>query len=245
MKLLKPYVRAVLSVLLLVRLVAAAGDDDFKRKERAHSHLLEARRLAADYKINKAADKAREALKDDPTIGEAHVYLGLDLFRANDLKGAQAEFQRAIEMDPYQAAGHCHLAYVLYQQGQRDAAADHWTLSVRLDPTSPQALAGMALSQFNDGQEQAAANTLTRVLMYDRRFTNIEFLGSQNGSKWAGPLLKDFEQEHRRRYGYTHPNREVELVTLRLRATLRTESSHVGKVHGGTATLGRSGRATR
>jgi N-methylhydantoinase A len=57
-------------------------------------------------------------------------------------------------------------------------------------------------------------------------------------------LLKDFEQEHRRRYGYTHPNREVELVTLRLRATLRTKSSHVEKVHVGTATLGRPGRAT-
>ena len=35
-------------------------------------------------------------------------------------------------------------------------------------------------------------------------------------------LLADFEQEHRRRYGYTHPNREVELVTLRLRAILPT-----------------------
>jgi N-methylhydantoinase A len=35
-------------------------------------------------------------------------------------------------------------------------------------------------------------------------------------------LLRDFEQEHRRRYGYVHPNREVELVTLRLRATLKS-----------------------
>ena len=35
-------------------------------------------------------------------------------------------------------------------------------------------------------------------------------------------LLKDFEREHQRRYGYTHPNRETELVTLRLRATLKS-----------------------
>ncbi len=35
-------------------------------------------------------------------------------------------------------------------------------------------------------------------------------------------LLKVFEDEHRRRYGYTHPNREIELVTLRLRATLKS-----------------------
>jgi len=41
-------------------------------------------------------------------------------------------------------------------------------------------------------------------------------------------LLRDFEQEHRRRYGYTHPNREVELVTLRLRATLKCTHVHGG-----------------
>ena len=42
---------------------------------------------------------------------------------------------------------------------------------------------------------------------------------------------RDFEQEHHRRYGYTHPNREVELVTLRLRAIVKSNQrrSHVGR----------------
>lgn len=35
-------------------------------------------------------------------------------------------------------------------------------------------------------------------------------------------LLRDFEAEHRRRYGYTHATREIELVTLRLRGTLKS-----------------------
>ncbi len=52
-------------------------------------------------------------------------------------------------------------------------------------------------------------------------------------------LLKDFEKEHQRRYGYTHPNREIELVTLRLRATLpQATTKHVG-----TDTFVRSSRA--
>ena len=51
-------------------------------------------------------------------------------------------------------------------------------------------------------------------------------------------LLHDFEQEHHRRYGYTHPNREVELVTLRLRATLRT-ATRAGKDHAGRAAFAR------
>src|SRR5579872_1192652 len=37
-------------------------------------------------------------------------------------------------------------------------------------------------------------------------------------------LLQDFEAEHRRRYGYVHANREIELVTLRLRAILSSAS---------------------
>ena len=40
-------------------------------------------------------------------------------------------------------------------------------------------------------------------------------------------LLKEFEQEHHRRYGYAHPAREVELVTLRLRARLESATSDV------------------
>lgn len=35
-------------------------------------------------------------------------------------------------------------------------------------------------------------------------------------------LLADFEREHKRRYGYAHHNREIELVTLRLRSRLRS-----------------------
>jgi len=55
-------------------------------------------------------------------------------------------------------------------------------------------------------------------------------------------LLKDFEKEHHRRYGYTHPSREVELVTLRLRASLpQSMTEHAGAdafVRPGRATLG-------
>jgi N-methylhydantoinase A len=43
-------------------------------------------------------------------------------------------------------------------------------------------------------------------------------------------LLRDFQQEHHRRYGYTHPNREVELVTLRLRATMRSSTTQASKL---------------
>jgi len=68
-------------------------------------------------------------------------------------------------------------------------------------------------------------------------------------------LLKEFEREHRRRYGYIHPNREVELVTLRLRAVVKSPrleitATQAGRIdsrktsHAVTDTLSRPGRAT-
>jgi N-methylhydantoinase A len=56
-------------------------------------------------------------------------------------------------------------------------------------------------------------------------------------------LLKDFHNEHHRRYGYAHPDRETELVTLRLRATLKSAPLKATSAHVGTAALGRPGRA--
>ncbi len=40
-------------------------------------------------------------------------------------------------------------------------------------------------------------------------------------------LIRDFRNEHQRRYGYSYPAREVELVTLRLRATVKSPQSRV------------------
>jgi N-methylhydantoinase A len=41
-------------------------------------------------------------------------------------------------------------------------------------------------------------------------------------------LLQAFAQEHHRRYGYQYADREIELVTLRLRASLKSTTVHVG-----------------
>ncbi|HZQ95399.1 MAG TPA: hydantoinase/oxoprolinase family protein, partial [Candidatus Sulfotelmatobacter sp.] len=61
--------------------------------------------------------------------------------------------------------------------------------------------------------------------------------GYELNTPFTPNLLTDFQQEHQRRYGYTHPHREIELVTLRLRGVLKSAAAQVG-----TAALGRPGR---
>jgi N-methylhydantoinase A len=56
-------------------------------------------------------------------------------------------------------------------------------------------------------------------------------------------LLAAFAEEHHRRYGYTHPNREIELVTLRLRAASCGDSRPQPALSERSASKGPPGRA--
>ena len=42
-------------------------------------------------------------------------------------------------------------------------------------------------------------------------------------------LAQAFRREHERRYGYSYPGREMELVTLRVRATIPSAKSRLGR----------------
>jgi N-methylhydantoinase A len=53
-------------------------------------------------------------------------------------------------------------------------------------------------------------------------------------------MIEVFQREHERRYGYSYPGREVELVTLRLRARITSGKSHAAKI-----AEGRSSAITR
>ncbi len=60
-------------------------------------------------------------------------------------------------------------------------------------------------------------------------------------------LLRDFCSEHQRRYGYSYRARELELVTVRVRATIKSRQSNMvegsSQGHVGTGALARPGRA--
>lgn len=54
-------------------------------------------------------------------------------------------------------------------------------------------------------------------------------------------LIQDFEKEHGRRYGYAYSGREIEIVTLRLRASIKSPRV-ASDFHAGSKGLGRRGR---
>ena len=66
-----------------------------------------------------------------------------------------------------------------------------------------------------------------------RRSIDLRYRGQgyELNIPYTKDLLKDFAQEHLRRYGYTYEAREVELVTLRLRAVVKTATVRVGRMN--------------
>jgi N-methylhydantoinase A len=60
-------------------------------------------------------------------------------------------------------------------------------------------------------------------------------------------LIRDFRREHQRRYGYSYPARDVELVTLRLRSLIASPQARIATdtttTHGATAAPARPGRS--
>jgi N-methylhydantoinase A len=104
--------------------------------------------------------------------------------------------------------------------------------------------------EFSVLQQQAARDfhhEAWQGRVHHRASVDIRYLGQgyELNLPFTRNLLKEFAQEHHRRYGYAHPTRELELVTLRLRAVVKSpplnatsdqmgETDHVGTADPGS-----------
>ncbi|MGH8459588.1 MAG: hydantoinase/oxoprolinase family protein, partial [Nevskiales bacterium] len=94
-------------------------------------------------------------------------------------------------------------------------------------PVSAELPAGKLRSQFRELEDDARAGFRREQWPGTIRFTRsvdarYQGQGYELSIPFTPALLSRFHQEHQRRYGYSHPGREVELVTLRLRAAIPT-----------------------
>jgi N-methylhydantoinase A len=93
-----------------------------------------------------------------------------------------------------------------------------WNVSAQLPKTKLEAefraLEGRARADF--AQEKWEGKLAVRCSL-DVRYRGQGF---ELNLPYSAKLIAAFHAEHQRRYGYSHPDREIEIVTLRLRATI-------------------------
>ena len=98
------------------------------------------------------------------------------------------------------------------------------TVLLRAGPKLPK---GRLESEFARLQQSAKQDFADEHWLGTIRFSmtiDIRYRGQgyELNLPFTSSVLKAFHGEHERRYGYSHPNREVELVTLRLRASIKS-----------------------
>ncbi len=85
--------------------------------------------------------------------------------------------------------------------------------------------------------------------IHHRRSVDVRYRGQgyELNIPYTKVLIRDFREEHQRRYGYSYPTREIELVTLRLRSTIKSKQARLSvsstSGHVETGAPARPGRA--
>ncbi len=140
---------------------------------------------------------------------------------------------------------------ILYSDVVKDYSR---TVLRRVDGKVPHVLA----QEFVALQKQAARDFQSeawRGRVHYQRSVDLRYHGQgyELNLPFTANLLNDFQQEHQRRYGYAHASRAVELVTLRLRAIVKSskletaktaDAKRMGEIANvGTAAPGRPSRA--
>lgn len=82
----------------------------------------------------------------------------------------------------------------------------------------------------NDLRAEGWRGKIRKQLSVDVRYRGQ---GYELNIPYSPGLIEAFRVEHERRYGYSYPAREVELVTLRLRASVKSSQSGLAGTHAG------------
>lgn len=97
------------------------------------------------------------------------------------------------------------------------------TVLLRCRERAPMAKLGAEFAGLERQAKVALRNEEWRGTVRYRRSVDVRYRGQgyELSVPFSGRVVQEFHGEHLRRYGYSHSGREVELVTLRLRATVK------------------------
>jgi len=121
-----------------------------------------------------------------------------------------------------------------------DVVKDHsrtvlWRVSDKLPMTQLE----KEFSALRKAAEKDFRSESWRGALQYQRTADIRYRGQgyELNVPFTRNLMDAFHREHHRRYGYSHPEREVELVTLRLRTTMRSPQANLASSNAGRSAL--------
>jgi Tfp pilus assembly protein PilF len=148
-------IAAAATVLLLHIPVQTSSDETYVNYG---SELLREGRPA------EAVPLLREAVRQDPSHGDARLSLALALQKTGQAQAAIDEFNTAARLDPRSSKAPAGVAITLHQQGRVQEAIPFYEDAIRLAPESIEALSNLGLALIELGRPAEAIVPLERAV---------------------------------------------------------------------------------
>ena len=130
----------LLRSVLLIGLAAQAAAGS-----RSLEHLQQAQELSAAGQQHAAVASVREALRLEPSSGEAHHLLGQLLASLGDLAAARQSFAEVARLNPTSAGAWANLGYIQSLAGSRPSDVEKsYQTALRLEPEHLKSIKGLA-----------------------------------------------------------------------------------------------------
>ncbi|CAE7218406.1 Tmtc4, partial [Symbiodinium microadriaticum] len=130
----------LLRSVLLIGLAAQAGAGS-----RSLEHLQQAQELSAAGQQHAAVASVRQALRLEPSSGEAHHLLGQLLASLGDLAAARQSFAEVTRLNPTSAGAWANLGYIQSLDGRRPSDVEKsYQTALRLEPEHLNSIKGLA-----------------------------------------------------------------------------------------------------
>jgi adenylate cyclase len=133
----------------------------------AHDALADGGFAPAERSYGNAEAAARQALRMDGSLAEAHAVLGHLKFHRWDWNGAEADFQRALDLNPGYAGTYANYAMPLVMQGRFDEGLDLMRRAQELDPVAMGTQHRMGFLLFLSRRYTEAVTHLRAVIAID------------------------------------------------------------------------------
>lgn len=225
----------------------------------AYTGLADAYALHVDYRsmragegFERAAHYAREALRLDDALAEAHTSLAWSLFIYSwEWDAARREFERAMQLDPRFPTAHQWYAFQLAALGRREEALVEAHTALELDGSSISIRRSVGWLYYFSRRFERARHHMTRAIeMNPTSEENFRLLGMTLAVEGlqheavaalqealtltgAGALT-----EGTLAYALSRDGRDAEAADIRASLTVRAQHEYVSPVALGTAWLG-------
>jgi TolB-like protein len=161
---------------------------------------------ASSAELDKALEYARSAVRLNPMLVDARVWLGHLLMHHRDIDRGVVELREAVRLNPSHARAHAELGFGLAIDGSIDEAFDEFERSSELSPNDPRSIRIKTFKAFGflyAGRYEEAASISKEIIDSDRDNANniwpyiieVSALVRQGKLDNARVRVNEFEQQ--------------------------------------------------